>query len=168
MGRRRESVRQRVGVGRPLSAVAFLGIALLACDASGDADEFSELGSPDVGGPRVLAQYDDPFARFRAEHELERARRNAAEPTLRLLEGTDSARVEAAIERSRKRVMQTGSTIWHEYYGYYFRGRPVPSTGRDAERIRERITTPEQVLAIDWLTDEDVARIMDALDGIGW
>lgn len=169
IGRRMELVLRVVRAGRLSRAVALLmAIALLACDGANDANELSELGSPYVIGPRVLAQYDDPLARLRAWAELERDRRNVSEPTLRLLEGTDSARVESEIARSRKRIMQSGSTIWHEYYGYYFRGRPVPSTSRDAERIRERITTPEQVLAIEWLTDEDVAKVMDALDGIGW
>lgn len=79
--------------------------------------------------------------------------------------GTEGGEI---IERSRKRVMQGGSTIWHEFYGCRHLGGIAPCDSWDGERMRVRINTPEQVLSIEWLTDEDVANVIKALDDIGW
>ncbi len=97
-----------------------------------------------------------------------------SEPTLSFVieDIGDSAwverRAEEIIERGRKRVMQAGSAIWHEFYGCRYLGGIAPcDSWDDAERMRVRINTPEQVLRIEWLTDEEVANVIEALDAIG-
>jgi len=135
------------------------------------------LGPRGSDSPVILAQFDpDPWiGELLADRDLQELRRDASEPIRLMIEDIgDSAwmarRAGEIIERRRKRVLQAGSAIWHEFYGCGFlrAGGVAPcASWDDAERMRVRINTPEQILRIDWLSDEDIANVIKALDAIG-